>query len=191
MASATDRPFSDGPATPRRHAFAGSPDVGLIAGAGSSSNAKRRRQAAGSRWQVLHVDACEVGARRGRVTIRVGHLSRRPACFALHVDDGFADQVHESHWTLRSCTGRPCPRLRSGAASGDAEGTYAAIEAWLLEQDWRCLLAKVPADHDVFRLTLWGYAAIGARPPFTRAPLLAISGHGLLGAPPRPRPPTG
>lgn len=144
---------------------------------GKASRVRAQRRA--NSRPLFVVDQLEVGHRAGVLTLRLGRHSPgvppQQVCLPVEGAAQFLDKLRtasidaeEDYWSVIG------PVVR-GTGSSDAAVVAAAMERWLLKQDWRRVLAAVPADAEgLILLSYAGHVGVALDPPFTVGPVLAI-----------------
>jgi hypothetical protein len=143
---------------------------------GKASRIKAARRAAATRRLVV-VDACEIGQRDGMLTLRVGKADAEPVCLAIPASAAVSLvanlrsaslDAEELYWEAIGPVAR-------GTGSSDPAVVSAAVEAWLLGQDWAGVVRRVPAgDDEMFLVSHAGHVGLAIAPPFTDQRTLAI-----------------
>ncbi len=143
---------------------------------GKAKRIKAGRRAASSRRLVV-VDACEIGQRDGMLTLRVGKAETLPVCLAVPAATAVslvanlrsaALDAEELYWEAIG------PVVHA-TGSRDPAVVSAAMEAWLLGQDWAGVVRRVPAGNDeMFLVSHAGHVGLAIAPPFTDKRTLAI-----------------
>jgi hypothetical protein len=144
---------------------------------GKASRIKQQRRQAASARRVVVVDACEVGQRDGTLTLRVGKVTAPPVCVAVPAAAAVSLVAHlrtasldaeELYW-------QAIGPVTSRAGSRDPVVVAAAVEAWLLRQDWAEVVQRVPAgDDEMFLVSHAGHVGLAIAPPFTDRRTLAV-----------------
>ena len=151
--------------------------AGRIVGAmGKATRPKRHRRAAPRRKLVV-VDACEVGAYNGMVSLRVGGETPPPLCLAIPPSPELAGHLRSSSLDAEEQYWQVLPAVVKGITPGDKAAPIAAMQSWLLGKDWAGLVRQIPADGGLASLAIvssWGHVGLVADPPYARAPVLAI-----------------
>jgi hypothetical protein len=121
------------------------------------------------------VDACEIGQYNGTLTLRVGSEFKPPTCMAIPATDDLVDYLRSASLDAEELHWETLTVALSGAAPGDKEAATAAMQTWLLRQDWAGVVDRVPAmPGQMFVVSSWGHVELVIAPPFTRVLTLAI-----------------
>lgn len=143
---------------------------------GKAKRIKQQRRLTPGRRMVV-VSDCEVGQDSGMLTLRVGGERTPPVCIAIpaatatdlvrNVQTASVD-AEELYW-------QAIPLIMRGITPGDQVAATAALESWLLTQDWATVLRRVPVSEDeMFLVTHAGHVGLAIAPPFTDKRTLAI-----------------
>ncbi len=125
---------------------------------------------------MLVVDRVEVGSSQGCVTVRVGDVEGDPVGIVVPGESvpGLLDTVdraileaEDQYWDV------VVPYVRSVGAA-DQEEVARALSAWHREQRWEQAAMDAPAEDVMFLLSNAGHVAVGANPPASPIPVLAI-----------------
>jgi hypothetical protein len=143
---------------------------------GKAGRLKQQRRATPARRLVV-VDTCEVGAREGMLTLRVGKPEAPPACAAIPAATavGLVGHLRTSSLDAEEVYWDAIGPVVQGTGSRDPATVAAAMEAWLLRQDWAGVLRRVPAGADeMFLVSHAGHVGLAVAPPFSDRRCLLI-----------------
>lgn len=128
-------------------------------------------------WPMVVVNSCEIGQDSGMLTLRVGDEGMVPACIAIPAATatGLVDNLQTASVDAEELYWQAIPLIMRGITPGDQVATAAAMESWLLKQDWATVVRRVPAAEDgMFWVSHAGHVGLAIAPPFTAKRILAI-----------------
>ena len=138
---------------------------------GKATRAKQQRRAAPRRKLVV-VDACEIGAYNGMVSLRAGSETAPPLCLALPPSPELAGHLRSSSLDAEELYWQVLPAVVQGTAPGDKAAAMAAVQSWLLGKDWAGIVRRIPPGGlaSLAIVTSWGHVGLVADPPYARVP---------------------